>query len=168
MSEALPAMTLDASTVNLACFEVRQQSYALEVAHVLEIVRVQPITLLPNTPELIERVVDLSGAVIPVLDLGRVLNRGVTDDSFNARIVVLEFDGLVLELLVDAATDILTLDVSRLEDVPDLASHAGYEAVRHVVRRDGEPPVKVLALEFLVESVCPSALRAGVAEGEGR
>lgn len=155
----------DASTVNLACFEVKGQIFAIEVAYVREIVRIQPITPLPNAPGLIEGVVDLRGAVIPVLDLSRVLARGQGDEGMHARILVLEIDGLVIGLWVDAATDVLTIDAARLEDVPPLATHAGYDAVRHVVRREGESPVMVLALETLVENVYRSALPARAAVG---
>jgi purine-binding chemotaxis protein CheW len=168
MAEAYAQIAFDASTVNLACFEVKGQIYALDVAHVREIVRIQDITPLPNAPDLIEGVVDLRGAVIPVLDLARVLRRGTSEDGVHARIVVLEFDGLVLGLRVDAATDVMTLDAHRLEDVPDLAIHAGYDAVRHVVRREGESPVMVLALDNLVENVYRSALGRSAVEGEGR
>ena len=165
-SAALPIH--EGSTVNLACFEVKEQIYALEVATVREIVRIQEITPLPNAPALIEGVIDLRGAVIPVLDLAKVLGRGSAEGGTNARIVVLEIDGLVLGLQVDAATDVLTLDASRLEDVPVLATHAGYDAVRHVVRREGEAPVMVLSLETLVESVYRSALPKQADQGEMR
>lgn len=156
------------STVNLACFEVREQIYALEVAAVREIVRVQEITPLPNAPALIEGVIDLRGAVVPVVDLAKLLGRGATEGGLLARIVVLESDGLVLGLEVDAATDVLTLDPSRLEDVPALAAQAGYDAVRHVVRREGESPVMVLSLETLIESVYRSALPPQADQGELR
>jgi len=166
MSDAIAVMSQSDSAVNLACFDVKGQIYALEVAHVREIVRLQEITPLPNAPALIEGVVDLRGAVIPVLDLARVLGRGQSGDGMHARIVVLEFEGLLMGLWVDAATDVLTLDPDRLEDVPTLASHAGYDAVRHVVRRPHDSPVMVLALEDLVENVYRSALRNGGSGGE--
>lgn len=156
----------DGSTVNLACFEVKGQRYALEVTHVREIVRIQEIAPLPRAPELIEGVIDLRGTVIPVLDLARLLGRGRADDGLRARIVVLECEGLVLGLWVDAATDVLTLDADCLEDVPQLATQAGYDAVRHVIRRDGEAPVMVLALEALIEDVHRSALPAEAAQGD--
>ena len=156
----------EGGVVNLACFEVKGQIYALEVAYVREIVRIQQVTPLPNAPSLIEGVIDLRGAVIPVVDLARALSRGEGEKTLNARIVVLEIDGLVLGLQVDAATDVLSLEAHRLEDVPDLAAHAGYDAVRHVVRREGEAPVMVLGLEALVERVYRSALPERSHEGE--
>jgi len=144
--------------VNLACFEVAGQSYALDVSQVREIVRTQAVTPLPMSPDLIEGVIDLRGAVIPVIDLSRVIGRGRIEETALSRIVILEFDGLVFGLGVEAATDVLSLDASRLEDVPALASHAGYDAVRHVVRRVDDTPVMVLSLEHLLENVYRSAL----------
>ena len=164
MSEAAVAMR-EPSTVNLACFEIKGQVYAIEVEYVREIVRVLKITPLPNAPSLIEGVIDLRGTVIPVMDLGRVLNCGTGSTEMHARIIVLEVDGLALGVWVDAATDVLTLDANRLEDIPELASQAGYDAVRHVVRRPDEAPIMVLSVDRLIESIYRSAL-AGVGEAE--
>ena len=149
---------LDASTVNLACFEVLGALYAIEISCVREIVRMTAVTPLPNAPTLIEGIVDLRGAVIPVIDLARVLGRGQGTPGPRARLVVLELDGLVLGLQVDSATDVLSIDATRLEDVPELAAQAGYDSVRHVVRRPGEAPVMVLAVETLIERVYRSAI----------
>jgi len=154
------------SSVNLACFEVKEQIYAIEVEFVREIVRLMEITPLPNAPRLIEGVIDLRETVIPVLDLARSLNRGRASSGMQARIVVVEVDELVLGLWVDAATDVLTLDTRQLEDVPDLATQAGYQAVRNVVRREDGPPIMVLAVDKLVEDLFRSSLAEATVTGE--
>jgi purine-binding chemotaxis protein CheW len=165
MSEAA-AFISDTSTVNLACFEVKGQLYAIEVEYVREIVRMMEITPLPNAPSLIEGVIDLRDTVIPIMDLVRALNRGTASAGMHARIIVLEVDGLVLGLWVDAATDVLTLDTQHLEDVPELATQAGYDAVRHVVRHEDGPPIMVLAVDRLVENIYRSALSGVAVTGE--
>lgn len=149
---------LSENQVNLACFEVKGRIYALDVSQVREIVRHQEITPLPMAPSMIEGVVDLRGAVIPVIDLSKVLTDETAPITNLSRIVVLDCDGMVLGLCVEAATDVLSLDAGALEDVPDLASQAGYDAVRHVVRRPEAAPVMVLSLERLLEDVYRSAL----------
>jgi purine-binding chemotaxis protein CheW len=154
------------SSLDLACFEVRGQLYALDITQLREIVRFVEVTPLPNAPSMIEGVVDLRGTVIPVLDLARVLGRGRTDRGSRARIVVLEVDGLIVGLLVDAATDVLTVEAGRLEDVPELASQAGYDSVRHVLRRPGGSPIMVLAVENILAGVYRSALPRGQEMGE--
>lgn len=144
--------------LSLACFEADSQHFALDVTLVREIVRRLDITPLPNAPELIEGVIELRGGVIPVLDLGRVLGGKRTEPTTSSRIIVLECDGLLLGLCVDAATDVLSIDPATLEDVPELASLAGYDTIRAVVRRPNAPPVLVLSLENMLENVYRSAL----------
>lgn len=159
-------MTVESSTMNLACFEIKGQPYAIDISYVLEIVRTMQISPLPNAPSLIEGVIDLRGSVIPVVDLVRVLSRGKADTGLNSRIIVLEVEGLVLGIQVDAATDVLSFDTQHMEDVPDLATHAGYDAVRHVVRRPNETPIMVLSVEALIENIYRSALPASATRSE--
>ena len=75
-----------------------------------------------------------------------------------SRIVVLDCDGLLMGLCVDAATDVLSVNPSILEDVPELATQAGYNVVRAVVRRESEPPVMILSVKAIMEKVYRSAL----------
>ena len=144
--------------MNLACFEVKGRVYAIDVAHVREIVRSQEITPLPKAPALIEGVIDLRGAVVPVIDLSRALGGAPCEITGKSRIAVLDVDELVVGLLVEEAADVLSLDASGLEDPPSLATQAGYEAVRAVVRRPQARPVLVLSVEHILESVYRSEL----------
>ena len=139
--------------VDLACFEVGGRQYALEVAELREIVRMQKITPLPLAPELIEGVIDLRGVVVPVLDLGRALGEAPVGEGASARIAVLENRGLRLGLCVHAATEVIAVESDRLEEPPELATRAGYEVIRAVVRRAEADPVMVLSLDHLLERV---------------
>ncbi|MBW2373859.1 MAG: chemotaxis protein CheW, partial [Deltaproteobacteria bacterium] len=107
---------------------------------------------------LIEGVVDLRGAVVPVVDLGRALGEAPVDAGAAARIVLIEVDGLLFGLRVGGATEVLGAEASALEAPPALATQAGYDAVRAVVRRPDARPVLVLSVEHILESVFRSAL----------
>lgn len=152
------------TTVDLACFEARGRVYGIDVLQIREIVRSQEVTPLPKAPELIEGVIDLRDVVIPVIDLGHALCRERTSEAGQGRIAVLEVDGMVFGLRVDAALEVISVEASHVDEPPALATHAGYETVRAVVRRAGMAPVLVLSLEHLLESVYRSALPAAGAE----
>ncbi|MCZ6781752.1 MAG: chemotaxis protein CheW [Proteobacteria bacterium] len=152
------ASLLEGGQINLACFEVGGRMVALDVAQVREIVRWQEVTPMPKAPELIEGVIDLRGQLVPVLDLSRALTGQPAEVDARTRVVVLETDGLVLGLAVEAAVDVLSVEAGALEDPPALVIQAGYDAVRAVVRRPGESPVLVLSLDHIIESVYRSAL----------
>ncbi|HEY5657872.1 MAG TPA: chemotaxis protein CheW [Myxococcota bacterium] len=144
--------------VTLSCFEVAGGVYAMDVSNVREVVRWQPITPLPKAPLLISGVIDLRGVIVPVVDLGEALNARACEPNPTTRIVVVEVDNLLMGLVVDSAIEVIQVATSALEDPPALATQAGYDATRAVVRRPGEPPILVLSLEHVLESVYKSAL----------
>jgi chemotaxis signal transduction protein len=74
---------------------------------------------------------------------------------------VVEVDGLVLGLRVEAAVDVRSVDAGAVEEPPALATQAGYDAVRAVIRRPEASPVLVLSMEHLLENVYRSARSAG-------
>ena len=154
--------------VTLACFELAGDVYALDVTQLREVVRWQPVTPLPRAPMLIEGVIDLRGAIVPVVDLGRVLRGRAVEQSARARIAIVEVDGLVVGLAVDAATEVISADAASLCDPPALAAQAGYDAARAVVRRAGTTPILVVALEHVLECVYRSALAAEEEAGGSR
>ncbi|MEN8183186.1 MAG: chemotaxis protein CheW [Myxococcota bacterium] len=145
--------------MELACLELDGQLYGIDVLHVREIVREQQITPLPRAPELIEGIIDLRGAIVPVVDLGRALGGGSGRGGERERIAILEVDGLCFGLRVQHAVDVLSLPADAVDAAPELATQAGYEAVHAVVRRETGPPVLVLSVEHLLESVVRSAGR---------
>jgi purine-binding chemotaxis protein CheW len=143
--------------IELACFPLGEVTLAVDVSQVREVARCPVITPLPKAPALIEGVIDLRGRVIPVVDLGRaLLDRPLVEDPL-ARVAVLECDGLVLGLRVGSVAEVVTLPTSALEEPPALATHAGYDAVRAVVRREGAQPALVISVENLLERIYRSA-----------
>ncbi|MBW2494617.1 MAG: purine-binding chemotaxis protein CheW [Deltaproteobacteria bacterium] len=157
MSDANPSIS-SGNEVTLGCFEVGGRTIAIDVANVREVVRWQPVTPLPKSPALIEGVVDLRGTLVPVVDLGRALDESRVVPTTGTRIVVAETDGLVVGLMVDSAVEVLQVSATSMEDPPPLATHAGYDAARAVVRRPDSEPIVVLSLEALLEAVYRSVL----------
>ena len=157
MADAI-SMTSEENEVTLGCFEVGGRMIAIDVANVREVVRWQPVTPLPRSPALIDGVIDLRGALVPVVDLGRALNGRRIEPSTGTRIVVAETDGLILGLTVDSAVEVLQVSAASMEDPPTLATQAGYDVARAVVRMPGSEPIVVLSLEYLLESVYRSVL----------
>lgn len=146
--------------LSLGCFEVGGRTYALDVSQLREVLRWQPLTPLPQAPSLIEGVIDLRGAIVPVIDLGRALGVDPVRPGARARIAVAEFEGLLVGLAVDAALEVVAVEGPALGDPPALATQAGYVMARGLVRRADAEPILVLALEHILEGVYRSSLPA--------
>ncbi len=150
--------------VTLGCFEVGGRSCALDVSQIREVVRWAPATPLPDAPDLIEGVLDLRGSIVPVVDLGRALGLEPVRPGLSSRIAGVEVEGMVMGLAVQAALGVVRVDVACLEDPPALATQAGYDLARALVRRSGTPPMVVLSLEHVLERIYRSALAGAEAE----
>src|SRR5262249_155894 len=106
-------------------------------------------------------VIDLRGALVPVVDLGRALGGERARPGRRTRIAVAEVEGLVVGLVVDAAIEILSAEASALGDPPPLARAAGCEPTRAPPRRGPGPLVAVLSLEAVLEGVFRDAVAGG-------
>jgi len=93
---------------------------------VREILEVGRLTAMPQTPSFVRGVMNLRGAVMPVIDLGARFGFGRSAIGRRSAIVVVEVADdadrppLVLGLLVDAVFEVLDVEGNRVEAVPSL------------------------------------------------
>jgi len=98
---------------------------AVPIGSVREILEVGRLTPVPRTPDFIRGVMNLRGAVVPVVDLAARLGLRITPLERRSAIVVVESHAgaaqrLVVGLLVDAVYEVLDLASQRMEAVPSL------------------------------------------------
>jgi len=116
--------------------ELAGEGYAIEISTIQEIIRMQPITRIPNGPGWIEGVTNLRGRVIPVLDLRRRLGLQAGEVTRRCRIVVAELGGHTLGLVVDAVSEVLRLPAEAVEPPSSLVMTAECTYLRAVARLD--------------------------------
>ena len=109
----------------LVVFQLNQESYGVNVTQVQSIIPMQEIVTVPNAPVFIEGVVNLRGAIIPVIDLRSRFNLpqlAPVDAENNDRkgkhkqvIVIIELDDLMVGLIVDKVTEVIRIDEENIE-----------------------------------------------------
>lgn len=97
-------------------FRLGGTSFGLPVADIREVMRVGPITRVPEAPFSVTGVTDLRGRVIPIVDLGARLELDAVEVDEQSRIVVLDADGRLIGLLVDAVDRMARILPSQKED----------------------------------------------------
>jgi purine-binding chemotaxis protein CheW len=136
-------------------FLVDGEEYAVDILRVREIRGVCPLTPLPNAPERVRGVMNLRGAVVPVVDLRVALGVPRAEPGKFSVIVVLTVRERLIGCLVDSVCDVLSLTPASIEENPELGLSARVDgalvagiarvADRFVVLLDGEklaPPAK--------------------------
>ena len=99
--------------------------FAIDVAHVREVLDRSEITRVPTAPPYMRGVVNVRGAAVPVVDLRHRFGLPPADDTVNTRIVVLELplDGelAVVGGLADSVHEVLELERSQIREPPRIA-----------------------------------------------
>lgn len=92
-----------------------EQTYALELLKVQEVVLPVPLLPLRGTSRSILGIMNLRGQVVPVLDLGVHLGAGPVNQDTHTRVVVLEENGETMGLRVSSVEDVTSLTDQQIE-----------------------------------------------------
>lgn len=137
------------------------EPFAVPLTAVREILQVGSMTPLPLTPRFVRGVMNLRGAVVPVLDLNARLGRSATVQSARSCIVIVETRAdeesdarLSIGLFVDAVQEVLAIPESEIKPVPSLGTTVPAEFLSGVARvRSHLVPVLALAQALDVGSL---------------
>lgn len=94
------------------------EEYGVQISQVYEIVRVEGVTKVPNSPPYMEGVINLRGRVLPVLNLRKRLNLSAKEIDKESRIMVTEVGGKVIGLLVDSVSQVIKVPAGFVENAP--------------------------------------------------
>jgi purine-binding chemotaxis protein CheW len=104
-------------------FALGDEEYGVEILKVQEIRGYAPITPIPNTPAHIKGVMNLRGAIIPVVDLRAKLAMPEMASSPFTVIIVVTVGTRVMGVIVDAVSDVLDIPRKDVQPTPDFGGH---------------------------------------------
>jgi len=86
--------------------------FGVEVSGVQEVLRYQPLTVVPSAPEAVQGLINLRGQIVTALDLRCRLGLPPRPDDALPMNVIVRSRGEVVSLLVDDIGDVITVDTS--------------------------------------------------------
>lgn len=104
----------------LISVRIGDQSYAIDIMAVREIRGWTAATPLPHAPPHVLGMMNLRGAILPVIDLGGRLGLGPADPNSSSVVVVAQIGEAQVGLVVDAVSDILTVTEGLIQSPPDI------------------------------------------------
>ncbi len=146
----------DQSTLEMVAFRVAEQDFCFDIMSVREIRGWTETTTLPHADSFVKGVINLRGAVVPVIDLSDRLGLGRTDPCDRHVIIVAVVDGQTIGLLANMVSDILSVDDDAVHPVPEMVSGKVRGFVSGVVLLE-ERMLRRLDLNSVVERSNPVA-----------
>jgi len=123
-------------TRQIITFGLGNEVFGMDVMVIREIRAWTPTTRLPHAPAFIVGVLNLRGTVLPVLDLSGRMGWQPTSPSERHVIIVAEIDDQLCGLIVDAVSDILTVNEGDMQPPPTGASLSDTPFLEGVVTTD--------------------------------
>jgi len=121
-------------------FSLAGEQYGIDILKVQEIRGWNPVTRIPNVPDFVKGVMDLRGAVVPIVDLRGRFNLEEMAYS-NITVVILAMvgeavGGRVVGLVVDGVSDVLDIRPGDVQPPPDFGSTVNTEFLKGLVTRE--------------------------------
>ena len=120
--------------VQLVTFSVGDLFFGVDVIRVQEVLRSQPMTLVPQAPGCVEGLINLRGQIVIAIDMRSRMNlppRPQNQPAMN--VVVRTADGPV-SFLVDEIGDVMEMDTASFEYPPGHLSHAARQFISGVYK----------------------------------
>jgi purine-binding chemotaxis protein CheW len=107
-------------------FMLDGEAFAMGILAIKEILEYEQLTEVPMTPDSIRGVINLRGAVVPVIDLSVRFGRKATPVTRRTCIVILEIrsdgDEHVIGIVVDSVSEVLEIPPSEIEPPPSFGA----------------------------------------------
>lgn len=133
---AATALAEQSSMVDIIAFQLGGQAFCVRTMAVREIRGWAPCTPLPHAPADIMGVMNLRGSIIPIVDLASRLGMRSAEASERSAIVVTEIGDVVIGLLVDRVSDMLTVSSDDMRPVPHMGANVDTRFAEGIVSID--------------------------------
>jgi purine-binding chemotaxis protein CheW len=117
-------------------FAIGDDQYGVDIMAVREIKGWSQINPLPGQPDYMRGVLNLRGAMVPIVDLRCRFGMGVTEATPLHIVIVVQIGGRQVGLLADRVLDIVDVEPARIQAVPRLAEAARTDFLSGLVNID--------------------------------
>src|SRR5690606_36498760 len=121
----------------LIAFRIGDQEFCVNIMSVREIRGWTPATAMPHAPDYVLGLINLRGAVLPIVDMSIRLGMKPAEPTARHVIIVAQVGHKVVGLLVDAVSDILTMTDENVQATPDIANDAEKSYARGLLAIEG-------------------------------
>ncbi len=128
----------DENSFQIVSFELGNEEFGIDIFAVKEIIRMVPMTRVPNAPSFVIGVINMRGKVIPIIDLCKRFGLPPRENSSNSDkiIVVIEHETKTVGFLVDGVKEVIRINHSLTEPPPPMVSGIDSEYITSIGKLD--------------------------------
>ena len=106
------------SAVQYIKIEMGDETFGIDISYVDNIVRMMPITRVPNVADYIHGVINLRGEIVPIMSLRAKMGLPEVEPTKATRIIIIKMEQIgKLGLIVDCVKEVATMEESQIENL---------------------------------------------------
>jgi purine-binding chemotaxis protein CheW len=113
----------DADSQQFLTFKLAGEEYGVGILSVQEIRGWSAVTAIPHSPAWLLGVINLRGAVVPIIDLRIKFNFAKAEYNEFTVVIILNVGARVVGVVVDGVSDVITLTAEQIKPAPSLGSN---------------------------------------------
>lgn len=125
-------MTDTATATNPAeylAFTLGREEYGIDIQKVSEIRNYENPTRLASAPDFVKGVINLRGTIVPIVDMRIRFALGTPEYGPFTVVIILNIGNRTVGMVVDAVSDVTTLEPEQIKPAPDLGSTLNTEHI---------------------------------------
>ncbi len=126
----------DTTQIQFVSFALGDDQYGVDIMAVREIKGWADITHLPKQPEYVRGVLNLRGAIVPIVDLRCRFGQGLTETTALHIVIIVQIGGRQVGLIGDRVLDIVSVETSEIQKVPRTGNGPQNDFLSGIVSND--------------------------------
>jgi purine-binding chemotaxis protein CheW len=129
-------MDNDFQDIQLACFNLGDNLFAVDIMRIREIILPLKLSSLPGSSHLLEGVINLRGTVIPVMEMRKRFGMPAAPDGVKGKLLIVSLARLTLALAVDDVMEVITVPTRDIKPMLDSTDGVSMEYLLGVCLSD--------------------------------
>ena len=135
-------------------FRLGEETYGIDILQVQEIREIELVTRIPHVARFVRGVINLRGAIVPVVDLGLMFGFPQSIALEKASAIVLNTDRRLVGLVVSSVSDVIGYTDDEILPPPELGARSIGAALKGIGSREGDSAsVLLLDVDHLMQRV---------------
>lgn len=135
-------------------FMLGDHKFGIDILKISEIIRMVPIRQIPQAPFFIRGIINLRGAVVPVIDMRLLLQMGSIENEQKSHIVVIEVDNghqvVQMGLVVDSVSEVKDIKAGDIEATPSAVVNINTKYILGIAKMDDEMII-LLDIDYVLD-----------------
>ena len=126
--------------IQLVTFQLGEELYGVDIMQVKEIVRLQEVRAIPNSPIYVEGILNLRKEIIPIINLHKrfhlekATKSNDDDEEFLGGFIILNIQDSKIGIIIDRISRVVMIDRTEIQPPPQMLTGIGDEYITGVAR----------------------------------